>query len=128
MIFMKQVTRNIDPDAARDLLQRVPRACIAFANEDGPQAQPVTLVWRNKRYFTGIHGIINHLPISGQEIVLLVDEGVYFFDLRAIYIRGHVQPVEAPSGAPSGYTWFEVIPTKTVAWDYGTLHEVDDEH
>ena len=125
---MKQVTRNIDPDSAQDLLQRVPRACIAFAHEDGPQAQPVTLVWRNNRYFTGIPGLVKHLPSSGQEVVLLVDEGVYFFDLRAIYIRGQIQPAQDPMGGSTGHIWFEVIPAKTIAWDYGTLHEVDDEH
>lgn len=57
----------------------------------------------------------------------LFDEGVQFFDLRAIYIRGRVKSVEAPNDAPAGRTWFEVIPIKTVAWDYGTLREVTDE-
>jgi len=66
-------------------------------------------------------------PAIDQEVVLLVDEGVHFFDLRAIYIRGRVKPAEAPNGAPAGRTWFEVIPLKTVAWDYGTLREVKDE-
>jgi len=124
---MKQITRNIDLNAARDLLERVPRACIAFAHDDGPRAQPVALVWHDNRYRVGIPQTTDLQPDSGQEVVLLVDEGVYFFDLRAIYIRGHVQPTEAPTDGPSGYTWFELLPIKTVAWDYGTLHEVNDE-
>ncbi|MEZ4517272.1 MAG: hypothetical protein R3C44_10685 [Chloroflexota bacterium] len=57
---------------------------------------------------------------------MLVDEGIYFFDLRAIYIRGHIQPAETPAGAPAEHVWFELIPSKTVAWDYGSLREVDD--
>jgi hypothetical protein len=60
-------------------------------------------------------------------VVLLVDEGVYFFDLCAVYVRGHAQPAEPPIGAHAGHTWFELIPLKTVAWDYGTLREVTDE-
>ena len=124
---MKQITRNIDLTSAHDLLERVPRACIAFAHDDGPQAQPVTVVWQDQRYFVGMPETADHQPEANQEVVLLVDEGVYFFDLRAIYIRGHVQPTEAPTNEPSEYTWFELLPLKTVAWDYGTLHEVNDE-
>ncbi len=124
---MKQVTRNIDPDSAHDLLERVPRACIAFAHEEGPQALPITVTWWDRRYLIGISQTADPQPDPGQEVVLLVDEGVYFFDLRALYIRGNVQPTQPRPGATPGYTWFEVIPAKVVAWDYGTLHEVDDE-
>ena len=123
---MKPVTRNIDPASARDLLERAPRACIAFAHPDGPQAQPVALIWREQRCLVGFPAAATRRPGPAQEVVLLVDEGVQFFDLRAIYIRGQVQPVDPPD-APAGQAWFEVLPLKTVAWDYGTLHEVVDE-
>ena len=123
---MKHMTRDIDPVDAQDLLERVPRACLSFASDHGPHAQPIAFVWREGRYFAGIADTTSLQPTADQEVVLLVDEGVHFFDLRAIYIRGRVKTVEAPNGAPAGYTWFEVIPLKTVAWDYGTLHEVQD--
>jgi hypothetical protein len=125
---MKQVTRNIDPDSARDLLQRVPRACLAFGNEDGPQAQPVVLHWREPQHLVGIPQSAVHRPSLGQEVVLLVDEGIHYFDLRAIYIRGIIQLAPQTFDATPGYAWFEIIPSKTIAWDYGTMHEVDDEH
>ena len=124
---MKRVTRNIDPESARDLLERVPRACIAFASDHGPQAQPVELIWHDGRYLASIPEDADRQPGYGHEVVLLIDEGVHFFDLRAIYIRGQVEPTEAPDGAPAGRTWFEVVPLKTVAWDYGKLREVRDE-
>jgi hypothetical protein len=124
---MKRVTRNIDLDSARDLLERVPRACISFACGHGPQAQPIVLMWQDDRYFVGIPENVE--PLSpGQEVVLLVDEGIYFFDLRALYIRGRAQPTEAPKDAPVGHAWYEVVPLKTVAWDYGALREVSDEN
>jgi hypothetical protein len=125
---MKRVTRNIDPEQARDLLERIPRACISFASEDGPQAQPIVLVWHNDRYLTGIPEDADCRPVSDQEVVLLIDEGIYFFDLRAIYIRGKVKPIETPRDAPASHTWFEVVPLNTVAWDYGLLREVRDEN
>ncbi len=124
---MKRVTRNIDPGCARDLLERVPRACFCFACDHGPQAQPIVLVWHDGRYLAGIPEDADRRPSPGQEVVLLIDEGVHFFDLRAISIRGRVKPAEAPRDAPTGRMWFEVVPLKTVAWDYGTLREVRDE-
>ena len=123
---MKRITRDIDPVDAHDLLERVPRACLAFASDDGPHAQPIAFVWRGDRYFVGIPAA-DLQPGVDQEVVLLVDEGVQYFDLRAIYIRGRVKSVEAPNDAPAGRIWFEAIPIKTVAWDYGTLREVTDE-
>lgn len=125
---MKQVTRNIDPDHARDLLKRVPRACLTYADDHGPLAQPIVFVWRDGRYLTGIPEDAKLHPDPNQEVVLLIDEGIYFFDLRAIYIRGRVRTAETPLSAPAGYRWFEVMPLKAVAWDYGTLREVSDEH
>ena len=124
---MKRVTRNIDPGSARDLLERVPRACLCFASDHGPQAQPIVLVWHDGRYLAGLPQEADRQPGSDQEVVLLIDEGVYYFDLRAIYIRGQVKPTEAPRGAPASRTWFEVVPLKIVAWDYGMLREVRDE-
>ncbi len=123
---MKQITRDIDPADAHDLLERVPRASLAFAGNHGPHAQPIAFVWRDGRYFAGVPATANLQPTADQEVVLLVDEGLYFFDLRAIYIRGRVKPAAALAGVPADYIWFEVIPLKITAWDYGTLHEVQD--
>jgi len=108
---MKRVTRNIDPGSARDLLERVPRACLCFASDHVPQAQPIVLVWQDGRYLVGIPPKAEQRPSSGQEVVLLIDEGIYFFDLRAIYIRGQVKQASAPGGAPASRTWGQHIET-----------------
>ncbi len=115
------VTRDIDPGSAQDLLERLPRACLAFAGENGPQLQPVEVIWQGGRCRVGIpEGAASH-PLSGQEVVLLIDEGIYYFDLRALTIRGQAQPAAAPPGARSGYAWLELVPSKMVAWDYGKM-------
>ena len=124
---MKKVTRNIDLESALDLLQKGARACLSFAQDGEPLAQPVALIWQDQRYLVGFSESAIRRPGPGQEVVLLVDEGVHFYDLRAIYIRGHIQPVETPVGGPAGQAWFEVLPAKTVAWDYGKLREEPDE-
>ena len=124
---MKQVTRDIDPDSALDLLERVPRACLSFASDHGPVVHPVGLRWQNRRCLVSLSGEVKPQPLPDQEVVLLVDEGIYYFDLRAIYIRGQVNTIETPPDMPAGCTWFEVVPLKTVAWDYGMLREVQDD-
>jgi hypothetical protein len=125
--FMKQVNRDIDPSRAQDLLEGAARACLCFATNHGPQAQPIVLIWQDGRYLAGLPLDGDCQPSPGQEVVLLIDEGVHFFDLRALYIRGRLEPAQTPRDAPNGYTWVEVVPLKTVAWDYGTLREVKDE-
>ncbi len=125
---MKQVTRNIDPGDAQDLLEQVPRACLSFATDHGPYVQPVRLLWYAGRYLISISEDSGLMPAPDQEVVLLVDGGIYYFQLRAIYVRGQAQPAEAPNDATAGRAWFEVVPIKTVAWDYGKLREVRNEH
>ena len=120
---MKKVTRDIDPGSAQDLLERAPRACISFASDQGPQVYPVRFQWQEDRYLISLSAAADALPDTGQEVVLLVDEGTYYFELRAIYIRGLVKPADSLPGRSSGRNWFEVDPHKVVAWDYGRLRE-----
>jgi len=124
---VKRITRNIDLVEVRDLLERVPRACIAFAGDEGPQAEPVTVLFTDDRYLVGMPPSAASHPTVHEEVVLLVDEGFQFFDLRAIYVRGHVQALGGVERLPGDFFWFAVQPTRTVAWDYGRIREVDDE-
>lgn len=123
---MSHVTRDVDPAEVLDLLARAPRACLSFATGGAPQVVPVEFVLRGGRYLVGIEANHASVPVAGQEVVLLVDEGVHWFDLRAIYLRGTVQPAPGPDDAPGGRAWLEVQPVKCIAWDYGRLREVSD--
>ncbi len=128
---MRQVTRNVDLEAVQDLLERPPRACLCYAGQQGPQAQPIVFRWHNGRYLAGIDAAarveVDSEPRSGVEVVLLIDGGTQWFDLRAVYVRGLVTATDAPDGAPAGHRWFEVAPETTVAWDYGRLRDVGGE-
>ena len=126
-VRVKRITLNVDLVEARDLLERVPRACLAFAGDEGPQVELVTVLFTEDRYLVGISSsAASHLTVH-QEVVLLVDDGVQFFDLRAIYVRGYVQPLDGVESLAGDYFWFEVLPTRSVAWDYARIREVDDE-
>ncbi len=122
---MRRITLNVDPVEARDLLERVPRACVAFTDDDGARVEPVTLLFKDDCYLVGMpSNAANHLTAS-DEVVLLVDDGVQFFDLRAIYVRGHVELLGEPE--EGDLFWFAVRPMRTVAWDYARIRAVDDE-
>jgi hypothetical protein len=126
-VRVKRITLNIDLVEAGDLLEQVPRACVAFASDDGPQVELVTVLVKDDRYLVGMpSSAASHLTVH-EEVVLLVDDGCQFFDLRAIYVRGHVQPLVGVEGLAGDLFWFEVQPTATVAWDYARIREVDDE-
>ncbi len=125
---MKTVTRDIDPAQAQDLLDRAPRVCLAFAGEQGPQLAPVFVARQDHRILVGMIDHVGSLPVEGQEAVLLADEGRYYFDLRAIYIRGALQPGGKPPDDLKDCAWYELVPSNTVAWDYGSMREVEVDH
>jgi hypothetical protein len=120
------VTRDLDPAAAASLLERPPRACLAFATAAGPQVVPVRRVVRDGRYLVAVGPGEGAPPAPGVEAVLLVDDGVHWFELRGVTLRGPVVPADPPGGA-GGDRWFALEPVRAVAWDYGQLREVPDE-
>jgi hypothetical protein len=124
---VRRITRNVALAEVRDLLERVPRACVAFAGDEGPRVEPVNVVVENNRYIVGLPSSAASHPAVHQEVALLVDDGLQFFDLRAIYIRGHVRSLDGREGLPDGSSWFTVQPTRVVAWNYGRMREADDE-
>jgi hypothetical protein len=70
----------------------------------------------------------DELPTAGvpDRIVLLVDDGRYWFELRAAVWRGTVRAEhEEPAGASAGdeLVWFRFEPRRVAAWDYGQLRE-----
>jgi hypothetical protein len=125
-VRVKRITLNVDPVEVRDLLERVPRACVAFAGDEGPHVEPVTLLFKDGRYLVGMSSSAASHPTLHQECVLLVDDGCQFFDLRAMYVRGHAKTLREVEHLAPDHFWFEVEPTRTVAWDYARIREVDD--
>ncbi|MUL81326.1 MULTISPECIES: hypothetical protein [unclassified Mycolicibacterium] len=123
---MKRITLNVDVAEARDLLERVPRACLSFVDDQGPHVEPTILVVKDDCYLVGMSAAAKH-PTSHQEVVLLVDDGCQFFDLRAVYVRGVVQPQDGVEGPAEGVMWFVVQPTRAVAWDYARIRASDDQ-
>ena len=117
---MSRTTNRISLEQAAELVTSGARACLAFVADGLPRIEPVLAQYREDRFLAGIGP---NSPQPDGEAVLVIDDGVQFFDLRAVYVRGTPVPIDE-SGA--GRSWYEIRPKKVTCWDYGTLRVVDD--
>jgi hypothetical protein len=123
---MRRITHAVDPEKMRGLLERVPRACMAFADAGIADVVPVEFRLQEGRYWIGISGGGSG-PVRGADepVKLLVDEGMYYFDMRGIWIRGRLLfSEERPDAGSPALNWFQLVPEKFVAWDFGAMREV----
>jgi hypothetical protein len=112
------VTVRVPLKENMDLLRNPARACLGFTSPEGPRIEPAALRYRNDRFLVGLdEGAM--VPEEDAEVVLVVDEGRLFFELRAVYVRGRSSHVGAR--AEDEKIWIEVVPTKLTSWDYGKM-------
>ena len=125
---MRRITNAVDPEKMRELLERVPRACVAFNNAGMIEVVPVEFRFQAGRYWIGMSGGgSGPSPGSDEPVKLLIDEGMYYFDMRGIWIRGRaVFSEERPEGGSPALNWFQLVPEKFVAWDFGAMREVEE--
>lgn len=120
---MTRVTRDVDLHAVDVLLQHAAHATLAFVDGEAVDLLPVRPRFSDDRHFFGVSA--RAAPdLDRREVVLLLDDGAYWFELRGISVRGTASRTEPPvSGEPSHLAWYVITPRRTLAWDYGTLHE-----
>ena len=114
-----QVTRDVEPEALRGLMDDPPRATVAFADGDAVELLPARVGARVRVQLFGV------LPggspdLDGREVVLLMDGGSYWFELRGVSVRGVATRAE-PGG--EGLCWYAIAPSRVMAWDYATVRE-----
>jgi hypothetical protein len=120
---MARVTQRVEPAEVDDLLERPPRAALATAEAEGIDAIPVAYRRRAGRHFVGVErGALAARAAAGRA-VLVADAGRYWFELRAVTLRGRLAAAEPPPGAAGDLLWLELLPERAVAWDYGRLRE-----
>lgn len=119
---MTGVTNRIPFDEAADLVSSA-RACISFVVAGRPRVEPAVVRRDGSRFLVGV-AADSVVATDAGEASLVIDEGVYFFDLRAISVRGVPSPAAAP--VDSGLCWIELEPTKLTCWDYGRLRVTDE--
>jgi len=117
----RRVIRDVDLAAVRDLLATPPRATVAFVRNGAIDCLPVRARCDGDSHSFGIAPEAAAC-LDGAEVVLLIDEGPWWFELRGVSVRGIAAAAAAPAGGDE-LAWFRVAPTRFLAWDYGALRE-----
>ena len=117
---MKRVTRTVQPEDLRPLLERPPRATMAFVSDGTIHVVPVAFRYDAGRYLVSLPPGME--PPPGR-VKLLIDDGRWYFDLRGVWVRGALVACEAPVTDADGRSWFELTPEKIAAWHYGSMRE-----
>jgi len=119
------VTQRVSLEEIEEVLPKHARAAVAFAGPDGPECVPV-LVRRDGDLQIGLYRA--GLSTAGwpDRLVLVVDDGHYWFELRAAVWRGTVTFADEDGTGASGddgLVWLRFQPLSVVAWDYARLRE-----
>lgn len=118
----RRITRDVDPVAVRDLLEQPPRASVAFVDDGAAAVLPARAhVDGDRRLFAVAADAAPAL--DGREVVLLIDAGPYWFQLRGVSVRGIANRVDVPSGAVARLAWYSVDARRVLAWDYAAVRE-----
>ena len=120
---VRGVTRDVDPSTLKDLLEHPPRATVAFINREHVDVLPVRARYRAETYRFGIRSDVA-MDLADREVVLVIDDGPYFFELRGISVRGLARRLEpAPAGAPDALAWYVIEAGRIIAWNYAAMRE-----
>lgn len=111
------VTRDVALDAVSDLLARPPRASLTFLDGDHLVLTPVRLRFAGDEPLVGLPA--GGVDLGGREIVVLVDDGPWWFRLRGASFRGMARR-DTEAG---GVVWWAVATRRVLAWDYGTIRQ-----
>ena len=104
-----RTTRDVTPADVADVVGNPRRATVTFVDDSEPAIVPVRARrdgdrWR---FAAAVRGLDDH------EVVLLLDDGDWWFELRGVSVRGVARR--------DGDGWYTVEPGRVLAWSYGSL-------
>ncbi|HZR81997.1 MAG TPA: hypothetical protein VFD92_12950 [Candidatus Binatia bacterium] len=112
------VTRDVELGAVRDLLVRPTRASITFLDGDTVAIVPARVRFVDDRPLVRLPA--DGPDLSGREVVVLTDDGPWWFHLRGASFRG----TAARDEEEPGFVWWAIALRRTLSWDYGAVREV----
>jgi hypothetical protein len=117
----KRVTRDVAVSAVHDLLDHPPRATVAFVDGGAVDLLPARARCSADTHRFGV--LPDTAPdLDKREVVLVIDDGPYWFELRGISVRGVATRVEPPGdGGADHLVWYAIEPRRVLAWDYGSI-------
>jgi hypothetical protein len=120
------VTRNVKPQDVADLGADPPRACLAVVRDGRTVLVPV----RAQADGEGYRILVPRDDVAGLDgtpALLVLDDGVAWFELRAVTARGTLTAVPAGTDDTDDVP-FTLTPRRVVAWDYGAIRPGSDPH
>jgi hypothetical protein len=117
------VTRDVEPSALNDLLEQAPRATVAFVDHGEVDLLPARSGSVNGTYQFGVSADVAP-DLENREVVLVIDDGPYWFELRGISVRGVATRIDS-QGQRSAHplAWYAINARRVLAWDYGAIRE-----
>jgi hypothetical protein len=116
----RRVIRDVEPEVLSDLRESPPRASVAFSLGDAVDVLPA-----RARLGTGApqFGVSPETSpdLTHREVVLVIDDGPYWFQLRGLSVRGVAERLQVT--ATDGLAWYAITPRRVLAWDYGAIRE-----
>ena len=120
---MRGVTRDVDPSTLTDLLEHPPRATVAFIDCERADVLPVRARCRAGTYRFGVLPEVA-TDLNDREVVLVIDDGPYFFELRGISVRGLARRIDrAEPGETAALAWYVIEPRRVLGWNYDAMRE-----
>ena len=117
----QHVTRDVEVSAVGDLLEHPPRATVAFVEGGAVEILPASARFTANAHLFGVRA--DAAPdLDDREVVLVIDDGRYWFELRGISVRGVAAHIEPPGGADR-LLWYTIKPRRVLAWDYSAIRE-----
>ena len=116
---VRRVTRDVEAAAVVDLLEHPPRATLAFTADGEVEVLPVRAVARDGVDTFGVRP--ERAPdLADREVVLVRDDGPYYFQLRGVTVRGVARRAPQETGE---LIWYAIEPRRVLAWDYGAMRD-----
>lgn len=115
------VTQRVDPEPLVAELVAHGRAAVAFDHDDRVDALPARVVAGDGGLRVGLATGAVPADAAFDRVALILDDGSFWFELRAVNLRGRMVP--SAEKATDGLTWFDFELRRATGWDYGTLRE-----
>ena len=92
---MTRITQRLAPSALPDLLARG-RASVAFDDAGTAGVVPVAFRFADGRCWIDLAADGAQRLLASRRVTLAVDDGWYWFELRAVCVQGVVEPASTP--------------------------------
>lgn len=118
----RRVTRDVELSALRDLLDGPRQGTVAVVLDDAIDVLPAEARCSGDLCKFGL--LCASPDLDDLEVVLVIDEGPFWFQLRGASFRGIARRSEPPEpGTAERLVWYALEPRRILAWDYGSIRE-----